>query len=377
MIRYNIANNRSSLEPNLISGLSGHVVGQPRPGTFLADPAARARRASATLVGSLLLHGLAALLILEIGRPSTPVADLPREVEVSLQFAGPEAGQPQPQAVPETPGAGEPSPPTAPSLPSMEPAPPVAAEPPPQVAEPTPQAAPAAQPPPLPEPVQPPPPVPDVPAPIPDAPVPSPPLPAATPEPPAAPIAAEPPLPLVPAPRPPVEPPPPLQKSAAPKPAPAPKPVPARPRPVSRPTPPTRPAVGTATQESQVPAASPTAPAGSPSPAAATGSNPPPAAAPGPEVTAGWRGAVSAWLQSHKTYPDEARQRGEEGSALVRFTVDRSGRVLEFALVRGTGSVSLDAAVARMLTGAELPAFPSAMTQDRTTVTVQVRYALQ
>ncbi len=86
---------------------------------------------------------------------------------------------------------------------------------------------------------------------------------------------------------------------------------------------------------------------------------------------------MSAWLQSHKTYPDEARERGEQGSALVRFTVDRSGRVLEFTLVRGTGSVSLDAAVSRMLTGAQLPAFPPAMTQDRATITVQVRYALQ
>lgn len=128
-------------------------------------------------------------------------------------------------------------------------------------------------------------------------------------------------------------------------------------------------------KEDQRPAAAPTAPVGTPGPAA--GSIPAPASPPGPEVTAGWRGAVSAWLQSHKTYPDEARQRGEEGSALVRFTVDRSGRVLEFALVRGTGSASLDAAVERMLTRAQLPAFPAAMTQDRTTVTVQVRYALQ
>lgn len=92
---------------------------------------------------------------------------------------------------------------------------------------------------------------------------------------------------------------------------------------------------------------------------------------------AAWRGSVSAWLQSHKTYPDAARERGEEGSALVRFSVDRNGRVLEFALVHGTGSASLDAAVGRMLTGAQLPALPPAMTQDRTTVTVQVRYALQ
>ena len=82
------------------------------------------------------------------------------------------------------------------------------------------------------------------------------------------------------------------------------------------------------------------------------------------------------WLQSHKSYPDEARRRGEEGSALIRFTVDRAGHVLEFALVRGTGSEALDAAVERMLTGAHLPAFPAAMTDARVTLTVQIRYVL-
>jgi TonB family protein len=61
----------------------------------------------------------------------------------------------------------------------------------------------------------------------------------------------------------------------------------------------------------------------------------------------------------------------------VRFSVDRSGRVLEFSLMRGTGSASLDAAIGRMLSGAQLPGFPPAMTQDRTTLTVQIRYALE
>lgn len=86
---------------------------------------------------------------------------------------------------------------------------------------------------------------------------------------------------------------------------------------------------------------------------------------------------MSAWLQSHKTYPDAARQRGEAGDALVRFTVDRSGRVLEFAVVRGTGSASLDGAIGHMLTGPQLPAFPAAMTKDGTTVTVKIHYGLQ
>lgn len=95
------------------------------------------------------------------------------------------------------------------------------------------------------------------------------------------------------------------------------------------------------------------------------------------EVSPGWRAAIGAWLQSHKTYPDGARGRGEEGSATVRFTVDRQGRVLEFTIVQGTGSRDLDYAVGRMLRGARLPEFPTAMTQADVSVTVRVRYTLQ
>jgi outer membrane biosynthesis protein TonB len=40
------------------------------------------------------------------------------------------------------------------------------------------------------------------------------------------------------------------------------------------------------------------------------------------------RAALSAWPESPKRYPDRARQRGEEGRAVLRFRVDRSGRVL-------------------------------------------------
>ena len=96
-----------------------------------------------------------------------------------------------------------------------------------------------------------------------------------------------------------------------------------------------------------------------------------------PEVSPGWRAAISAWLQSHKPYPEAARARGEEGSATVRFTIDRGGRVLEFAILQGTGSTDLDEAVERMLRGARLPGFPTAMTQAEVSVTVRVRYTLQ
>lgn len=96
-----------------------------------------------------------------------------------------------------------------------------------------------------------------------------------------------------------------------------------------------------------------------------------------PEVSPGWRAAIGAWLQSHKAYPEAARARGEEGSATVRFTIDRGGRVLEFTILQGTGSTDLDEAVERMLRGARVPGFPATMTQAEVSVTVRVRYTLQ
>ncbi len=96
-----------------------------------------------------------------------------------------------------------------------------------------------------------------------------------------------------------------------------------------------------------------------------------------PEVSPGWSAAIGAWLQSHKVYPEAARARGEEGSATVRFTIDREGRVLAFAILQGTGFTNLDEAVGQLLRGARLPGFPAGMTQAEVSVTVRVRYTLQ
>jgi outer membrane biosynthesis protein TonB len=50
-----------------------------------------------------------------------------------------------------------------------------------------------------------------------------------------------------------------------------------------------------------------------------------PAPVPGPDATASYRVMISAWLESHKHYPESARERGEEGIAALRFRIDRSG----------------------------------------------------
>ncbi len=85
---------------------------------------------------------------------------------------------------------------------------------------------------------------------------------------------------------------------------------------------------------------------------------------------------LAAWLNSHKRYPERARERGEEGRAVLRFAVERNGRVAEYAVVKGTGYPDLDAAVAEMMRGAVLPPFPADMTQPRIEVSVTIRFSL-
>jgi protein TonB len=96
----------------------------------------------------------------------------------------------------------------------------------------------------------------------------------------------------------------------------------------------------------------------------------------GPVVTAGYRGALAQWLETHKHYPESARERGEEGRAILRFRVDRSGRVLKYTLARSSGYRDLDAAVEAMMRGAQLPPFPEDMSAASIEVTVAVRFAL-
>ncbi|MGQ0583891.1 MAG: energy transducer TonB [Reyranella sp.] len=88
-------------------------------------------------------------------------------------------------------------------------------------------------------------------------------------------------------------------------------------------------------------------------------------------VAPGWNALLAAWLAANRRYPDEARRRHEEGEVTVRFTVAGDGRVLEAALVKGSGVASLDAAAVRLLQGATLPAPGIEATR-----TVRIRFRL-
>ena len=95
-----------------------------------------------------------------------------------------------------------------------------------------------------------------------------------------------------------------------------------------------------------------------------------------PAISADYRATLSGWLESHKHYPEAARQRGEEGRAVLRFRVDRTGRVLDYAVVSSTGFADLDAAVESMMRGATMPPFPPGMTAPEIEVSVAIRFGL-
>ena len=241
------------------------------------------------------------------------------------------------------------------------------------------------KPPPLPEPIakggievvfEPPPPKPEAAAPAETAPPPPEPEPEPVPPPPEPPVvAAEPPPPEPPPPEPPPpQPEAPVTASEPPPPPPPQKPVVKKvPKPVPRrqelPQP-------TQTYFPSLPPQLPAAPAPSAPPQTAMAATPVPAPVPSPEASAGYRALLSAWLESHKRYPDAARQRGEEGRAVLRFSVDRSGRVLDFAVTSSSGYPDLDQSVEEMMRSATLPPFPAGMPQREMQVSVTIRFSL-
>ena len=118
-------------------------------------------------------------------------------------------------------------------------------------------------------------------------------------------------------------------------------------------------------------------PESAPPPQTATAATLIPAPVPSAEVSAGYRAMLSAWLESHKRYPESARKRGEEGHAVLRFQVDRSGRVLDYTVTSSSGYADLDQAVEEMMRGATLPPFPAGMPQPRMEVSVTIRFSLR
>ncbi len=87
---------------------------------------------------------------------------------------------------------------------------------------------------------------------------------------------------------------------------------------------------------------------------------------------------LRAWLEKHKQYPQQAQRRRQQGTALLRFTLARDGRLLAHSIERSSGFTSLDVAVEEMIErAAPLPPLPSDMSQDRLEIVVPVAFHLR
>ncbi|WP_031337789.1 energy transducer TonB [Rhodopseudomonas sp. B29] len=91
-----------------------------------------------------------------------------------------------------------------------------------------------------------------------------------------------------------------------------------------------------------------------------------------------YRDRLAAHLARYKQYPSSAKAAGEQGTAMLSFTVGRGGQVLGSHLARSSGHPSLDAETMAMIRRAQpLPAFPPEMTQSSLSFTVPVNFSLR
>ncbi|MBE9603449.1 energy transducer TonB [Acetobacteraceae bacterium H6797] len=223
----------------------------------------------------------------------------------------------------------------------------------------------------------------------------------ATPPPPTPLAAAEPPPPVAaPAPQPALEPPPETQQAAEPEPLPIEEPTPEPPPPpppetiaVTPPPPPpppptprdvARPRPTPAPRQQAAPppdarVAQETVPSGGP--VVAPPDTPPPSARPSAAAAppSGYMANLARALERYKVYPTSARVRRIEGLGQVTITMGANGAVLDFRIVRSTGSEELDEAIATMVRRASpLPAPPpEILTDGKYVFTVPVRYTLR
>ncbi|ENO86172.1 energy transducer TonB, partial [Thauera linaloolentis] len=96
------------------------------------------------------------------------------------------------------------------------------------------------------------------------------------------------------------------------------------------------------------------------------------------QAAATWEAQLLGHLERFKRYPRAAQRRRLEGVVLVRFAVDRQGRVLRVGIARASGHAPLDdEAVATVHRAAPLPPPPADIPGDPVEVTTPVDFFLR
>jgi protein TonB len=93
---------------------------------------------------------------------------------------------------------------------------------------------------------------------------------------------------------------------------------------------------------------------------------------------ANWQGILLGHLERHRRYPASAQRRRQEGVAYLRFSVDRGGRLVVFALERSSGFELLDEETLAVIQRAQpLPPPPREIEGNPVEVVVPVQFAIR
>jgi protein TonB len=93
------------------------------------------------------------------------------------------------------------------------------------------------------------------------------------------------------------------------------------------------------------------------------------------DTESNYRGLVAAHLAHHKRFPEDARIRREQGSAVVTFALDGSGKVTAVDLTRSSGKARIDEAAQAMIRRAS--PFPSPPAKQPVIFTVPVTFQIR
>ncbi|MFQ5347604.1 MAG: energy transducer TonB [Rhodothalassiaceae bacterium] len=93
---------------------------------------------------------------------------------------------------------------------------------------------------------------------------------------------------------------------------------------------------------------------------------------------ADWMRSIARTIASKQVYPRSALAKQIEGSAKVRVTVDRNGKIASFEVVKATGFAVLDKEINRLMRRIDpLPKPPGDVGDTELTFVVPLTWALQ
>ena len=144
-------------------------------------------------------------------------------------------------------------------------------------------------------------------------------------------------------------------------------------KPIVKPTPVARPVVN---RQVAVPIPAP-APVETAQPQQSAAPSTPAPAPPAVDPLMNFRAQLAAYLAHYKRYPHASQVKGEEGTAMVRFTLDRQGGVTAARIEQGSGHAMLDDEVMALLRrAAPLPAIPPSIDANSLDIEVPVQFSL-